>query len=74
MVLSGEVGTYVNENTVNVKDLYRIFNAELGRRPTDEEVKQILGKAVEEQLYKALKTLFMILLRKQLHYLKNQRL
>jgi len=44
MVLSGEVGTYVNENTVNVKDLNRIFKEELGRRPTDEEVKQILGE------------------------------
>ena len=29
---------------VNVKDLNRIFNAELGRRPTDEEVEQILGE------------------------------
>ena len=44
MVLSGEVGTYVNENTVNIKDLNRIFKEELGRRPTDEEVKQILGE------------------------------
>ena len=44
IVLSGEIRDVVNANTVNVKDLYRIFNAELGRRPTDEEVEQILGE------------------------------
>jgi hypothetical protein len=43
VILSGEVGTYVNENTVNIKDLYRIFQAELGRRPTTEEVNELIG-------------------------------
>ena len=41
--ISGAVSDYVKDNTINIKDLNRIFQAELGRNPTTEEVNDILG-------------------------------
>jgi len=41
--ITGRINDYVRDNTVNIKDLYRIFQAELGRRPTTEEINDILG-------------------------------
>jgi len=41
--ITGRINDYVRDNIVNIKDLYRIFQAELGRRPTTEEINDILG-------------------------------
>jgi len=54
--ITGRINDYVRDNTVNIKDLYRIFQAELGRRPTTEEINDILGgtkgiiKSTEEDI------------------------
>jgi hypothetical protein len=57
VILSGEVGTYVNENTVNIKDLYRIFQAELGRNQLLKKSMNLLEE--QEVLCKVLKTLLL---------------